>query len=921
MIQSQKDLNDCGCCEGLMVETPVAINNRPGLSAIAYRVGTQTQFKASMMARLSASALAELRNLKTRDNDDFTIALLDAWAVVCDVLTFYQERIANESYLRTATERASIIDLARLIGYELRPGVAAGAYLAFNLETAIGSPPSVTIDRGVKVQSIPGPNEKPQTFETIEKIEARGEWNEMKPRLTKMRLPKFGSTSIYLDGISTNLKLGDMVLFVGREREREVKSERWDIRRVSAIETDADNKRTLVRWAEPLGSVVPRVDPGQRDLKVYALRLRANLFGYNAPKWEALPAALRVGEVNPKRDDPFLDGAYANRKDSWAEAKFAELSEKVIKTSINLDSVYSQVVLNSWVVLTRPKSGDESAYGELYRVRFVGEESRADYNITAKTTLLEISGENIHKFSPRNATVHAQSEQLLIAENPITDPVWNDEIVLNQLITPLEEARKIVVSGRRMRVRIEKMTSNPLLISPDDPDVTKTLKAGDELVLLARPTDLFRGRNQKQYRLMDQSGFAGDLIALADKVTLIPADRNDPVVSEVATIKSITTEDDTHSKLILSATLSNVFDRATVTINANVASGTHGETVRDEVLGNGDASQSYQRFTLRQSPLTYTSAATPSGGLTTLSIRVNDLEWKEVPTLFSHAPRERIYITHIDDDQKVTVQFGDGVTGARLPMGSENVQATYRKGIGLEGLVKAGQLSLLMTRPLGVKSVINPLPATGAQDPQSLADARTNSPITVLTLDRIVSLRDYEDFARSFSGIAKALATWTWNLHARGIFVTVAGINGVGVDSKLHDTLVAAIISYADPHVPVTVKSYRPITFKLVADVKVDPDYVEAKVLAAIEAALRATFSFEARTFGQPVTLSEVVSAIQNVAGVIAVDVNKLYRSNNPEALNSFLAAASPRAGDDARVPAAELLTLDPAPLELGRMP
>ena len=38
--------------------------------------------------------------------------------------------------------------------------------------------------------------------------------------------------------------------------------------------------------------------------------------------------------------------------------------------------------------------------------------------------------------------------------------------------------------------------------------------------------------------------------------------------------------------------------------------------------------------------------------------------------------------------------------------------------IGLEGLVDAKQLSLLMTRPLGVKSVINPLAATGAQDPQ-----------------------------------------------------------------------------------------------------------------------------------------------------------------------------------------------------------
>ena len=922
-------LNDCGCCEGLTVETPVALNNRPGLSAIAYRTGTQSQFKASMIARLSESGLAELRNLKTRDDDDFTIALLDSWAVVCDVLTFYQERIANESYLLTATERSSIINLARLIGYELRPGVAASTYLAFTLETGPGAPEAVTVDKGTRVQSIPGPGEKPQSFESTEEVATRAEWQDMQPRLTEMRLPRFGSNRIYLQGVTTNLKLGDMLLFVGQERDENVGSERWDIRRVSAVETDAENQRTLVRWAEPLGSVVPRVDPAQKEVKVYAMRLRASLFGYNAPQWQALPVALRVGEVNPEPPSSpvsadyksFLKGVYATRENTWADAPLTAMREGTSTTSINLDSVYSAIVLNSWIVLTRPKTARESAYAELYRVRFVGEESKADYNITAKTTLLEISGEHIENFSPRNASVHANSDELQIAETPITDPLWKDEIVLDRLITSLEEGRMVVVTGRRMRARLEPTRTKLALTSESDPPVSKALDAGDELVLMALPTATAPDSDRMRFQLMDESGFVGFVEAPASKVSLIPADENDATVSEVATIKSTESADDRHSKLVLTASLSNVFDRETVKINANVALGTHGETVLNEVLGSGDAGQSYQRFALHQSPLTYVSADTPSGGLTTLEVRVNDLKWKEVPTLFGHGPRERIYITHTDDDQKTTVQFGDGVTGARLPMGRENVTATYRKGIGLEGLVKASQLSLLMTRPLGVKGVINPLAATGAQDPQTLADARTNSPLTVLTLDRIVSLRDYEDFARSFSGIAKALVTWTWNVHARGVFVTVAGIDGAAVDSKLHDTLLSAILTYADAHVPVTIKTYRPVTFKLVADVKVDPDYLQEKVFAAVEAALRSGFSFAARAFGQPVTLSEVVSAIQNVAGVVAVDVNKLYRSDEPEALKALLSAAAPRAGDDASVAAAELLTLDAAPLELGVMP
>ena len=80
---------------------------------------------------------------------------------------------------------------------------------------------------------------------------------------------------------------------------------------------------------------------------------------------------------------------------------------------------------------------------------------------------------------------------------------------------------------------------------------------------------------------------------------------------------------------------------------------------------------------------------------------------------YGHGPEERIYVTRTDDEGKTAVIFGDGKTGARLPTGQENVQAKYRKGIGLSGLVKANQISQLMTRPLGVKGVTNPMAPSG----------------------------------------------------------------------------------------------------------------------------------------------------------------------------------------------------------------
>ena len=64
------------------------------------------------------------------------------------MLTFYTERLAQESFLRTARERTSLAELGRLIGYQLRPGVAAETSLAFSAEHPPPAPPSATGEPG-----------------------------------------------------------------------------------------------------------------------------------------------------------------------------------------------------------------------------------------------------------------------------------------------------------------------------------------------------------------------------------------------------------------------------------------------------------------------------------------------------------------------------------------------------------------------------------------------------------------------------------------------------------------------------------------------------------------------------------------------------------------------------------------------------
>ncbi|HNN43238.1 MAG TPA: hypothetical protein PKL10_13170, partial [Nitrospira sp.] len=277
---SQDPRNECGCCAGIEASTPGLLVNRPGLSAIAYRVGTYQTFRQSLHARLSDGRWPVLRGLRTRDDDDFTIALLDAWAVTGDILTFYQERIANEAYVRTATERLSILEQSRLLGYQLGPGLAASTHLAFTLEDNPGLPAQaalpITLAVGTKVQTVPGPDEQPQTFETVEAIEARPAWNALLAQQTATQPLSWNMPELWLSGSNVGLTVGEVVLVVVESGSGFEAS----IRRVTGVLSDPDRRSTklLLATISTSAQTIAATKPG-----VYVLRSQASPFGHNAP--------------------------------------------------------------------------------------------------------------------------------------------------------------------------------------------------------------------------------------------------------------------------------------------------------------------------------------------------------------------------------------------------------------------------------------------------------------------------------------------------------------------------------------------------------------------------------------------------------------------------------------------------------------
>jgi predicted phage baseplate assembly protein len=368
-------------------------------------------------------------------------------------------------------------------------------------------------------------------------------------------------------------------------------------------------------------------------------------------------------------------------------------------------------------------------------------------------------------------------------------------------------------------------------------------------------------------------------------------------------------------RLVLEEDLEEVYERGSVIVHGNVARATHGETVH-QLLGSGRADTPFQRFDLAHAPLTYVQSADPAGVDAALEVRVNDVRWDDVATLFGAGPADRAFTIRVDEQGRTSVQFGDGARGARLPTGNQNVRARYRKGLGSAGNVGEGSLSQLLDRPLGVKGAANPVAAAGGVDPEDEKSARASMPLAVRTLGRAVSLLDYEDFARAFAGVAKAHATVLPLRGGRTVVVTVALVGSPGPEgAERLDDLVTALRDHGDPQVAVEVVPHRESTFRLALRVLVDPAYETDAVLAGVERQLRTAYAFDAREFVEPVHRSDVVSAVHSVAGVAAVDVDRLYMGTVP-GLADRLLAPQPGVGEGGTPLAAGLLLLDPAPFD-----
>ena len=1048
-------MNDCGCCTTPAAYLDRHIENRPGLSAIAYRVGSFATFRKAITDQLPR--IPALAHLTARSSADYSLTAIELWSAVADVLTFYQERIANEAFLRTATTRDSVLRLVRLIDYQLRPGAAATTKLAFTLERGA----TALIRRGTRVQSVPGQGEKPQKFETLEALHADARLNQLRvyPRpipdtpLTPGRLTAIVAPDQEAIAAAATLAPGDrVVLFSGSAVEV-----------LTVREVEACDDLLVLHWAAPIGgSFDGAMDANDGTFGAYKLGRPFHIFGHDAPETVVVPEMKTAGDPTTT----YLNQAYTSYKLHADGSSDKEISLDARYPGLKPGMSVLVVITNdSGVAATRH---DVDAVVEQHVFRKATTENTGTEVTTQNGIVTQLTLDGTVTADPddiRNIAVHELvGPRLRFWPNIHPDSVPSDELfipgrrvgwssvevgrtiergrlkpgilvdvddvpggraimltdangavaagavaavsiegngvgieaagvgpVLADLGLDPQHARRTTVllsaplgevtlgDSRELSVTIggiptQTISLDPALVSPATADAVAA--ALQTALHAALPNTLtFSGavawvpseigvvgasgnERSSSARIAVAAGVVGDSItfapSVADQTTLaalglepshvryleglvsapfpatgnitagkvsVRVGTNAPVERELAPIAwqatsgraqavannylqrqlgipahgtdderlfllpPIPTYDQrAYVRVTVRSDVAGALDAKSAILLGNVATASHGETVRDEVLGDGDKSRAFQRFPLKKKPATYVPGAIPGGVASSLNVLVDGLAWIEVPSLYGRGEMEQVFVTRLADDGTTTVQFGDGVTGARPSTGRQNISATYRQGLGLAGRVGARTLTTLLDRPTGVKGATNLLAADGGADPETLARARTTAPGTVRTFGRAVSLRDFEDTALLAGEVAKASASLVWDGGSRVIHITVAAQGGAAFSPAGLARLTATLASARDPNHHVVLHNYVRIPIRIDATIFVDDRHVASDVLAAARVALIEALSFDRRSFAQPVYLSDLESVLQNVAGVVSVDINTLdLKTTDPE--------------------------------------
>ncbi len=746
-----------------------------GLDDIPRQIGGFPQFRQSMLAAIRHHAA--LNSWHARDEDDLGVMLLEMWAYVCDVVSFYDEVIANENYLRTADLRPSLRKLTGLLGYVPRPAVASSVILTALAEGR----KALTLKQGIAFRSEAFDGEAPQVFELDKQTTIHPLNNNWK--LNPQRPSTIGS------GEATGGAHDYLLL-----KEEHKKLQKQDI---VLIQSESQTSiHTVVKRSEIVA------DNEERYIKVDitpALNISSSI---SLDEIEMTSPTQKVG--------------------LWTMGS-SPVSIPSGETKLILDGLYRQLKAGQFLLVSK---GNEHRWFKLTEV--------------SDTMMDATSG---GEFTVKN-----------MDEKPVT------------LIIPAAQAPATKLT---LDVNLNHSSRKESGSSNWDNSDRKSLIVQYAFINVGELT-------RQLETVFDKNS---DLIVASLKGNKLetPVDSTSPSSFVLQDINKISVQgngtlDYDSNELEFQADDWTQELTPPVKVFGNVLKASRGETVNNEILGSGDATQANQSFTLKKNPLTYISAPTSEnerGVKSTLTVWVDKVQWSEVSTFFNQDVESEVYIVRQNDDHETIITFGDGKRGRRLPTGVDNIIASYRYGAGAASPT-ANTITQLAKPVKGLNSVNNPFPASRGDDAEEEEDIRDYAPQSTLLLGRAISVHDFIAAAAGQPGVLNVASEWRWNDKKQRPVIQLWYIGGS--DST---TIETALRNLADPSVALAVDKATEVPMILSFDVEVEDNYIEDKVLADVYYALtnKDTGMF-AKTnigIGAPLYRSQLFAAILAVPGTVTV--------------------------------------------------
>lgn len=287
----------------------------------------------------------------------------------------------------------------------------------------------------------------------------------------------------------------------------------------------------------------------------------------------------------------------------------------------------------------------------------------------------------------------------------------------------------------------------------------------------------------------------------------------------------------------------------------------------------------------------------PAIYLSTFADASHPEKWTPVHDLLSSHESSTEFVVEVEADGTVYLRFGDDVQGARPKSGTKFL-ATYRIGNGAAGNIGADSLAHLVSSTLTGSSAINflrnPLRAQGGIEQETIEEARQNAPSAFRVQERAVIPADYEEICvrpeladRCGIDVQRVAATPRWTGSWYTTFVTVDRLGGEKVDDEFETKLRGCLERFRMAGQDLEIDAPKYVSLEIEMGVCIKPGYFFSHVKKALMEVFsdqilpdnsKGLFHPDNLTFNQPVYLSALIAAAQNVTGVESVVVRKFQR-------------------------------------------